>query len=761
MTKGNAMSNTASADNAIDGSRPIGRGLGELMESARLFNCFRICLASAICVIISTLFRLPLCFESIIGVLVLMINYTGQVSHKGAERIFGRLFGAIVGLGLAHVLFDIKPVFLMAMVGVLLWTMYRMAQGKLPYAISNGGFTAATVMIIATVSAPEAQSFAFHWVLQVCIGALVAMVIDRLIPYRADTILNTGLGEIFHSAAETLEAGHTRFGKTIDRHTGSAPFSGDSFSHVLKLVDGLKTPRDDQALHEQYLSLFAHAKILVDKIGFLRSRSRDPSLKGLNEDAIRAVTESLGLLATHCREIGNAITRSGTLPRESSDLQERIESLERIYATMRKIQWADNEERERSKSFATLVASVKGAALELEQARDVYSSLVSVKDIHKAPEESSARAASPAPSSQVSIASLQKSIMITSTLMLVYGSLIWLNLPGGEPALVAGLIVAIPANLGKSMSKWKLRCLGAFSGAVYGLVAITLVAYLPFFPILLLLVVLGIFLASYVALGSETLSYAGLQAGIALALVLVYAPGPPVSLDPGVARFCGAIFGGIAATVVQYLLWPSDPLEKLRRHLTIVMEHCGTHFRSITGLTTDQDSPVRPLSDLGTVGMEQSRAMLGDARHMIDASKRGLDLYQRLIAALDDVLATLVLLERSTNLASPHKATEALLSDTRKAIIGIASVIESLRDRLAATEETTPITDLGSVRAEYELLLESLRESGKLMVLDAPGVAGMGLVNDTLMRLMESLGRARDAIDSLCLFEAEGKLGRS
>jgi uncharacterized membrane protein YccC len=45
--------------------------LREVLRSLRVFNSLRICLAVTICVCISAWFRLPLCFESVIGVIVL------------------------------------------------------------------------------------------------------------------------------------------------------------------------------------------------------------------------------------------------------------------------------------------------------------------------------------------------------------------------------------------------------------------------------------------------------------------------------------------------------------------------------------------------------------------------------------------------------------------------------------------------------------------------------------------------------------------
>ena len=127
-----------------------------------------------------------------------------------------------------------------------------------------------------------------------------------------------------------------------------------------------------------------------------------------------------------------------------------------------------------------------------------------------------------------------------------------MDLPGGAQVLIAALIVGGQANLGKSLLKWRLRLLGVVTGAVYGFGAMVIVSFFPHFPVMLCLLLIGVFIGSYVAMGDDRYSYAGLQMALVCPLVLVYEAGPPIGLGEVESRFWGALLGGVAVTVLGH-----------------------------------------------------------------------------------------------------------------------------------------------------------------------------------------------------------------
>ncbi len=754
------MSSSATAQTALDDSASDGRSLRAIIASSRLKKCFRVVLSATICVSISSLFRLQLGFESVIGVLVLMIIYANQVTAKGVERLFGRLFGILLGLWLARLFFDSKVIFIASMVAVLLWSMYRFAEGKIPYASANAGFSAAAVMMIATVSAAEADTFAADWTLQVGIGVAVALLVDRLLPFRDDNSLRAGISELFFACASRLEGDSGGVGKKVHDQRQALAFSAENVSELIKLLDvQSRTDLEDRALHDRYVNLITGAKLLFSRITLLDPGIDDPRLERMDEDTASLLVEVRGMLADGCRRLGRAVSVTESVVSPSEDLRQGIRDLENIYSAMRSNTPADEEEREMRRVFATILGSFKSVAAEIQQIGRICCG-ISPEDgsVGRGYQPPAAKTTGMRPCS-VNPQSLQKSFVVTLTLMLVFGALLFLELPGGEQALVAGLIISAQPNLGRLMTKWKLRCLGIVSGALYGLLAMVVLSHVPYFPVMLLLFALGILVATYVGLGSDRVSYAGLQAGIALALVLVYQPGPPASIDPVISRFWGAVFGGITATVIQHLFWPIDPLERLRRQLIGILHQCGKHFRAAVALTDRAVVDAVPLSRLVSTDLELSKMMLHDSRHAIGVTRQEADFFQRIIEALEEVLTALTTFDHSSSSDRQNPAVRGFLSGMGESILGIASLFDSLQDRLTSSGQSASDVDVRGIGAAFDSQVEEYRRTGSTLEEAASDVAGLALVHLTTRRLLDSLGTISEAVNALGLFNTGGKGG--
>ena len=84
-------------------------------------------------------------------------------------------------------------------------------------------------------------------------------------------------------------------------------------------------------------------------------------------------------------------------------------------------------------------------------------------------------------------------------------------------------------------------------------------ALLPFFFLLAALLFLGQFLAAYLTRTGGTYSYAGLQMGLVLPLVVVAPRAEFGSFTPAVQRLEGVLLGLLASVLVAGL-WPRFPL---------------------------------------------------------------------------------------------------------------------------------------------------------------------------------------------------------
>ena len=115
------------------------------------------------------------------------------------------------------------------------------------------------------------------------------------------------------------------------------------------------------------------------------------------------------------------------------------------------------------------------------------------------------------------------------------------------------------SGTGAQMHKQRLRFLGALLGGAVGIgAALWVVPQLTNVGGFLLLLAVGSFLAAWVSLGSERISYAGWQFALAFFMVLLQEPHPVTSLDTIRDRWVG-IFVGIFAMRLAFVWispWP-------------------------------------------------------------------------------------------------------------------------------------------------------------------------------------------------------------
>jgi multidrug resistance protein MdtO len=129
---------------------------------------------------------------------------------------------------------------------------------------------------------------------------------------------------------------------------------------------------------------------------------------------------------------------------------------------------------------------------------------------------------------------------------------------GIHTAFYTPLIIALSSS-GATIHKGFLRIVGCIIGGILGLICIIWV--LPRFESLgtFLFIVFCVHgLAGWIAMGSEKISYIGLQIALAFDLGFLQGYGPPQEIDPLRDRFIGIVIGICIVTTVFTLIWPES-----------------------------------------------------------------------------------------------------------------------------------------------------------------------------------------------------------
>jgi uncharacterized membrane protein YccC len=149
---------------------------------------------------------------------------------------------------------------------------------------------------------------------------------------------------------------------------------------------------------------------------------------------------------------------------------------------------------------------------------------------------------------------LSRSLMLVVTTVLTQLMTRWLQLPASA-ALVSVMVLTVTPGIQALLQKGALRVAGVLLGTAWAVGSFLLLNWLPHLPLLLLLTFGGMFVASYMTRTGGPYSYAGLQMGLVLPMLLVVPAQEIGQITPAVQRLEG-VATALAASVLVGGLWP-------------------------------------------------------------------------------------------------------------------------------------------------------------------------------------------------------------
>ncbi len=149
-----------------------------------------------------------------------------------------------------------------------------------------------------------------------------------------------------------------------------------------------------------------------------------------------------------------------------------------------------------------------------------------------------------------------KSTLATMLCYFFYSSVQW---DGVHTSMLTCIILAQP-SVGESAQKAVLRLGGCATGSLVTLlIVIFVVPHLESLAGILVVTLVFMAGASWVAMGSPRISYAGMQIAFAYTLALLENYGPNFNLVEIRDRLMGIVIGIVVYTVIGLLLWPEHP----------------------------------------------------------------------------------------------------------------------------------------------------------------------------------------------------------
>jgi multidrug resistance protein MdtO len=267
--------------------------------------------------------------------------------------------------------------------------------------------------------------------------------------------------------------------------------------------------------------------------------------------------------------------------------------------------------------------------------------------------------------------------------MLCYFAQNLLDWPGIHTCIITCFFVAL-GTIGETLHKATMRLLGCMVGAALGIGTILLLMPLMTdLGDLLLLIATVTFLAAWIGFGSERISYAGWQIGLAFYISTFQGFGPTLDMETARDRVVGLLLGNIVIFVVFTMIWPVSAAQVARTNLVKAVEHLAALFGTDEGEATHRAGFAEAIGQARAAMVNEpfeTRAVLtADGRRPIDAGI--LAQVQALLVPVSVILDLRRQPPGSVDIATYHTALSSWLQRTAAWIrdgSGAAEIMESL-----------------------------------------------------------------------------------
>ncbi|MFE0014703.1 FUSC family protein [Mesorhizobium sp. NPDC059054] len=239
-----------------------------------------------------------------------------------------------------------------------------------------------------------------------------------------------------------------------------------------------------------------------------------------------------------------------------------------------------------------------------------------------------------------------KTLLAVMITYITYTALNWFEI---HTAMITCFMVAL-GSTGETMHKLTLRIIGCLIGGAMAFTStVWLVPHMTDIGHLALLVGAASFIAAWVSVGSERISYMGWQIALCFFLVVLHGFGPSLDTDAARDRIIGIIFGNVVVWLVFSTIWPVSVGAGVRKHL-------ASGISALADLMTRQGERVSAYADLAgglSKAMRQAEMLRFEAKRV----RRGeiqADTAEQIADEIEAMAVPIILLREHGDATDPH-----------------------------------------------------------------------------------------------------------
>ena len=331
---------------------------------------------------------------------------------------------------------------------------------------------------------------------------------------------------------------------------------------------------------------------------------------------------------------------------------------------------------------------------------------------------------------------VQFALKVTLAVMLSYAAESLLDWPAIHTCVVTCFFVTL-GTLGESLHKAALRIAGALIGGALGIGTILLLMpVMTDLGDLLLAVAAVTLLAGWVACGSERISYAGWQIGIAYYLTVLQGYGPTLDMQTARDRVIGIVLGNLIVLVVFSTVWPVSVAQQVRRQVAAAITTIGASIGLGRSLPPDHPGSQPALQADFIAAIGGARGLLAHAAYEPATARPGRrPINAAVLAELEVVMLMVATLHRLNTdpgwQAAPQTARDAARAYDGALAAWFGTCADWVRSGAggpaieAALPDPPRLGDEGgpAIRAAWYLLLDTKLRSILGGVMHGPGLA--------------------------------------
>lgn len=722
--------------------------LNEHIRTYRVKYALKATLACLICILINEYWHLDYGFFSVISAFVLLSMFYDNTVSKGIQRFIGILFGAILAVLIVNSFYDVRPIYLFVMLSWIGFCTYLYADQRFtyPYAALMSGIFSGVIMLHGTESYSEVESLASSLVIQVAIGVFIATLVYRFLwPVNNKTHLRDALAAVFEDFGNLFLSIKSKALESQPSKIPSIQLSFDTFSHLLDFAKKRSQEQRDIIFPEHsYIRFIGHCKnLFIDTQEFESNLKSQKSIFSADEEIKTQLNEILEILSSYSQVIGKTIlqNQNNKLSPISDKLIRNIESIEK------RLQYLKNnggvsQRLSQSDLFAAgaTLLLLRDTFNDVEKVTKAYNNIQEAGSVDPVTITPQALERKVKESFYVNIDSLKHSVKVVIISILILLGSVFYYIDAGIQALITALLISAQANLGQATLKERLRFVAVVIGGLYGLICLIIISISPNFLVYLLLFTLGLFVGSYIATGSERVSYAGVQTGIVLPMILLISNGPSTgSLQIAIERFVGVIVGGAIALIILRFIWPDDPLKQLKVKIAKSFILCGKIF-SILIIPQFKEEQVKPLISNLATSLPKSESLLRDAQYVIRLENVHTKELLEVIESLENIYCEFETMNKTIYVDIDNKMVNNYLNYMGPLHNRVSQHFIQLGEQLKLGMNNKPqINDLALLKKEIDDEREKFRISEAWTELKNEDMERIGLIDISIDNIMKSL----------------------